>query len=158
MTSRILGLALTLLTAALVPACAGARELRADQISIVAPAQLARVQLPATVRWRTDGLPDSVKRFAVFVDRGPMAPGRDLRSLADDACRQRPGCPDADYLRTLDIYVTDRPSVVVPAVLDADGVGSHTAHPVHRAVVVALDRHGRRVGGFSAQSTFRFGR
>jgi hypothetical protein len=157
-TTRIMGLALALLAAALVPACAGVRELRADQLSIVAPAQLARVELPTTVRWTTKALPDSVSRFAVFVDRGPMAPGGNLRSLADDACRARPGCPDADYLRTLGIYVTDRSSFAIPAVLDVRGAGAHTAHPVHRAVVVALDDHGRRVGGFSAQATFRLDR
>jgi len=89
-TSRTFATAVALLAAALLSACAGARELRADRISIVAPAQLARVELPATVRWRTEGLPESVTRFAVFVDRGDRLDRVGHRSNLNVDCAEKP--------------------------------------------------------------------
>jgi len=142
----------------LTTACSGIGALRADQLSIVTPGELSSVQLPVTLQWRGDHLPASVSQFAVFVDRGPMAPGDDVRSLVDDGCRRRRGCPDPGYLRGLGIYLTSDRSLVVPTLQTLGGLGAETARPVHEAVVVALDQQGRRVGEFSAIARFRFER
>ena len=116
------------------------------------------MQLPVTVEWRVSHLPGDVTQFAVFVDRGPMSPGDDVRALVDDECRRRKGCPDATYLRTRGIYVTSDRQISLPALPTLGGLSAETPLPAHRVVVVALDEHGRRVGEFSATAQFRFER
>ena len=135
--------------------CAGIADLRADQLSITTPAELAAVQAGFTLEWSTHDLPSSVTQFAVFVDRGPMSPGEDVRSLADDECRHRRGCPDASYLRAHNIYVTADRHVAIPTLPISDGLTAQTPHPAHQLVVVALDGQGRRVGEFSATTQVR---
>ena len=150
---------LTVVAAALLTtACTGIGSFRADQLSIVTPSELASVQLPVTVQWKGDHLPSSVSQYAVFVDREPMATGDDVRSLVDDACRRRRGCPDDAYLHLRGIYLTSSPSLVLPTLQSAGGLNAETARPVHEATVVALDQQGRRVGEFSATARFRFER
>jgi hypothetical protein len=143
---------------AALPACTGLGDLRADQLSITAPSSLSTVQVPVTVEWQTQHLPSSVTQYAVFVDRGPMSPGADVRSLVDDGCRRRRGCPDAPYLRTLGIYLTPDLHVSLPSLPTLGGLSAQTAQPVHHVIVVGLDHEGRRVGEFSATSEFRFER
>jgi hypothetical protein len=144
--------------ALLTTACSGIGEFRADQLSIVAPDELSSVQLQVTVQWNGDHLPPSVSQYAVFVDRSPMSPGDDVRSLVDDACRHRRGCPDDAYLHLRGIYLTPNLSLVLPTLQSAGGLNAETARPVHEATVVALDQQGRRVGEFSATARFRFER
>lgn len=149
-------IALVLLTS--LSACAGLSDLRADQLTITSPSPLSTVQLPVTVEWHAHDLPSSVNQFAVFVDRGPMSPGADVRSLVDDGCRRRRGCPDAPYLRTLGIYLTSDQHLALPSLPSLGGLSAQTSQPVHHVVVVGLDQQGRRVGEFSATSEFRFER
>ena len=151
-------LALALAICALTTACTGVSDLRADQLRVVAPSELATVQLPVTVQWRTHELPGSVTQYAVFVDRLPMSPGDDVRSLVDDECRHRRGCPDAAYLHARRIFLTSEQQISLPTLQNLDGLSAETPFPVHQAVVVALDAQGRRVGEFSATARFRFER
>jgi hypothetical protein len=111
-----------------------------SSIRITAPDAMADAELPLEVRWESDETPEG--GFAVFVDRAPIAPGRDLRSLArrerDTACLQRDGCPDADWLNARRVYVSDGSAAIV------DALGDNADGDVHRVSVVALDRDGRR--------------
>lgn len=154
--AHLVAVVVLLLVAA--PACAGFGDLRADQLSITAPAELAVVQPGFTLEWSTHDLPSSATQFAVLVDRGPMSPGDDVRSLTDDECRRRRGCPDAAYLRAHDIYLTSDHHVAIPTLSISSGLTAQTPHPAHQLVVVALDDRGRRVGEFSASTQVRFDR
>ena len=126
-----------------------------DHVRIDRPRDLQTVALPLRLSWQTHDLPPGFARFAVLVDRLPLSPGRTVRSLADAACKRRPGCPDDTYLRQLNVYVTADNFVSIPTVPLVPGVTGRAAHPVHRATVFLLDRQGRRVGGSADTVTFR---
>jgi hypothetical protein len=146
-----LGAAL-LITSAVMSAC-GMRDPGASAITITAPGAMAGAATPLTVRWRSSITPSG--GFAVFVDRAPMRPGRDLRSIVrrenDKACLQRPACPDATWLGARGIYVVDGRAVTIPTVeVPADGKGGG----VHKVSVVALGRSARRTDDAGATVEF----
>lgn len=124
-----------------------------DRVQIVHPEDRETVTLPVEVRWTVQGF-DTGERpgsgdgnyFAVFIDREPMAPGRDLRSVTDDLCKQTPGCPDAAWLADHHIYLTAGTHVVVPAVPDTRSASRTGARDVHEAVIVLVDAENRRIG------------
>ena len=120
------------------------------RLDIVEPADRARVALPVTLRWETDGLrlgdPDGPQAFAVFVDREPVRPGRSLRDVGDDECKKTPGCPDPTYLRERHVHVTTETSLVLEAVPDLRSSTRTGASDRHEAVIVLLDAEGRRMG------------
>ena len=137
--------------------CGGDRLLRAaEEVKVTAPAHGATVALPLVVRLSTDASTDPDTQLAAFVDRAPMPPGRDLRWLArdDDACRRVPTCPDAGWLRTRGIYVTDGRSVEIDAVPSSVSGGRNRSDDGHRVTVVMLDRDGRRKGEAAASRLF----
>jgi hypothetical protein len=138
--------------------CAGVGELRGDQMTITSPRELAPVTLPLTVEWKARDLPSEATGYAVFVDSVPMAPGHGVRSVVDQACRLRRGCPDAAYLRTIGIYLTSDEKVVIPTLKTAGGIGSRADRPAHQVTVVLVDEDGTRVGGYASTQTFRFER
>lgn len=112
-------------------------------VEITAPAAMATHELPLEVRWEAPRVPAG--GFAVFVDRAPVAPGQDLRSIAraedDRACLDRPTCPDASWLRARGIYlVHDRAATIQ----SFDTVGKQRDGGVHRITVVPLDADDRR--------------
>jgi hypothetical protein len=146
------------LAVALLSSCAHIGELRSDQVKIGSPRELETVTLPLTVEWDAQSLPAGAASYAIFVDRLPMEPGRDVRALADQACRLRRGCPDDAYLRTIGVYRTSTTKVVIPTLPTLGGIGSRTDLPVHQAIVVFLDQNGDRIGGYSSTVNFRFTR
>ena len=141
-----------------VSSCAGVAELRGDQISITSPRELASVTLPLTVEWKAPDVPDGATGYAVFVDNLPMEPGHGVRSLVDQACRLRRGCPDAAYLRTIGVYLTSDTKVVIPTLKTLGGLGSRVDQPAHQVTVVLVDKDGNRVGGYATTQSFRFER
>lgn len=147
--------ALALAAALAMTGCAGApRALVADQhVRITSPAPLDVVSAPFTVRWTSTHPSD--RSFAVFVDLQPVPPGHQLRDLADDQCKRIRGCPDAGYLASRGVFVTDRPEVEVPTLPDLRGTGARVRHPAHTVTIVTLDGTGRRTGEGSWQLEVR---
>lgn len=120
---------------------------RDGRLLVVSPRQRAEVHLPVRISWRTRGLAvdGGEPYFAVFLDRAPVHPGQSLRAVADDACNRTPGCPDAQYLRDRNVFVTKANSVTVDAVPKHSGQRTG-ASEAHEAVVVFVDAQGRRIG------------
>lgn len=124
-----------------------------DRVTITAPEDHSEVTLPVTLRWRVEefevvepGTPvrENAGYFAVFVDRSPMPPGKDLRWLARDdaACQSDEGCPDAEYLAGLDVY----PTTATELVLKELDEGREGRRERHKATIVLLDGSGTRIG------------
>jgi hypothetical protein len=113
-----------------------------DRVDIVRPEDRQEVTLPVTIEWTVRDFDGS---FAVFVDRAPPPPGRTVAWLFrnDDGCVAASGCPDAAYLRSRGIHLTEATQVVVEGVprLAGDDVRER-----HRATVVLLDERGERSG------------
>lgn len=133
--------------ALLLAASACGRELdfaRDERVSIVQPDENATVQLPLELSWTAE---DFDGRFAVFVDRSPMRPGKDVRSLVpreDEVCRSNPRCPDENWLSARGVYLTSSPLLVVRSVPDRRS-SDHQADR-HEITIVLLDDEGRRQG------------
>lgn len=105
-----------------------------------------------------DGTDDSGRgAFAVFFDREPMAPGRDLASLAEDDndCRP-PECPNEAWFRQRFIFVTTETSVRVAALPDLRGRDSGLDR--HEATIVLVNGEGRRIGESAFAREFYIGR
>lgn len=136
---------LAALLIALTPACAasGLNFREDDRVQIVSPRDREEVDLPVEVRWSATGLPGA--RFAVFVDAAPMGPGRDLRSIADLECQRTPGCPDANWMRLRNVFVTQDAAVRIETIPRPLGGASRDREP-HELVVVLLGPDGRRLG------------
>jgi hypothetical protein len=117
---------------------------RDEAVTIVAPADRSSVRLPFTIRWTSR----SDAQYAVFFDRPPMAPGRDVHSLGkdDEACRRRPDCPDEAWLRARNIYVTGANELRVTTLPDTRPENRRRGREDHRAVIVLVDGAGRRAG------------
>lgn len=149
-TPTIAGWAATVLLAA----CAGSPQFSGDGlVRIVQPSELEVVTAPVTLTWR--GTPTDGVRYAVFVDRTPIRPGQNLRSLANESCKRTPGCPDEAYLRERGIILTTQQQAVIPYIAKQSGVGGHAALPAHRATIVLIDADGRRVGEQAYTVEFR---
>ena len=152
--------------AALVPAaaclggCAWRPGLRSDhRLTFVSPPAGAMVSGPVEVRWqiaRSDFRPTrfdgshTTRRgvFAVFVDRAPMPPGRDIDSLAahDAVCVVSPGCPDGAWLADHGVYLTTRPALAFTALPVGSGRRAGAGRRRHEVTVVLLDGRGVRIG------------
>jgi hypothetical protein len=124
-------------------ACASPGSLRADRrVRITSPAPMAPVTVPFTVKWDAD--PGVGNRFAVFVDRAPLARGADIAGLADPTCRSHPPCPDDAYFRRQGVYVVTADEATIATLPAASGLAAQAPHPVRTLSVVALDDSGRR--------------
>jgi hypothetical protein len=140
--------------------CGGPLQLRQDhRLRIVAPAEDAVVAPPVVVRWHVDrkafrprpfdGSHDAHRGvFAVFVDRAPMAPGRNIDSLAehDAVCSVSPGCPDAAWLAEHGVFLTTRPALAFTALPVGSGRRAGAGRRRHEVTVVLLDGRGARIG------------
>jgi hypothetical protein len=112
-------------------------------VTITSPTPMTETGLPFVVRWTASA--PAPGGFAVFVDRAPLPPGKDLRWVVrkanDTACLARPACPDAAWLRSRRIYLVAGTEARVDAVSQpANGRGGG----VHRVSVIPLAALGRR--------------
>lgn len=124
------------------------------RLSIIEPADRQEVTLPVTLRWTIEdfdvvqpgGQPrDTAGYFAVFVDRAPMPPGRDLSWLArnDKSCRADEGCPGEEYFARLGVYTTSEQQLVIEQVRRRSANGGRERHV---ATIVLVDAAGARIG------------
>jgi hypothetical protein len=121
-----------------------------DRLRIVRPGDRQRVTLPVTLEWK-----GSASLYAVFVDRSPMPPGKDLQWLArgDDACTRSPSCPDRAWFNAHGVFLSETDSVTIPAIPSAPGRRDRSDGG-HRFVLVPLAEGGRRDGESAAALTF----
>ena len=144
-------------TVLLLPACgtSGLSFVQDERITISAPEDRARVELPLTVRWEVEDFEitgptgratDDAGYFGVLVDRAPPPPGRDLEWLLRDdvVCSANPECPDEAYLAARDIYSTAETSIVIDQV--PEPARGERSREFHEVTVVLLDGTGRRIG------------
>lgn len=142
------GIAVALVTVALASGCSRELSFRSDDsIRFVSPAARAETSLPLRIAWRDERPIAGAARYGVFVDRSPIRPGASLRDVAgdDEVCRRTPGCPDAEYLARLRVYVTSRPEVVLASLPDDRPPGNRSQRDRHEVTVVRLVGD-RRVG------------
>ena len=143
-----------MLALVLLGACGGEGRLafrEDDRVEIVQPDEGQEVSLPVRLRWRADG---AGPYYAVFVDREPIPPGHSLRVLADETCERDPDCPDAEYLRDRNIYVTDETALELKTVPSRGGRQRTGADDRHEAVIVLIDEDGRRQGEAAYRVSF----
>jgi hypothetical protein len=144
-----------LLLSAVSAACSGGPiDFSANQsLTITTPSPLAVVSLPLEAAWHVTG--SSHDRYAVFVDRTPIAPGAQLRALAGTSCKHHAHCPSASFLAGLGVYVTSSQGVSIPSLPDLGGTNGDEPQPVHTLTVVLVNSAGRRIGASSWQTEFR---
>jgi len=152
--------ALAAAVAALAAGCGNGLQLRQDhRLRFLSPAQDAVVTPPVVVRWKIDRHAFRPMRFdgsrgtrrgvfAVFIDRAPMPPGRDVDSLAarDAVCAVSPGCPDEAWLADHGVYLTTRPALAFTALPVGSGRTAGAGRRRHQVTVVLLDGRGVRIG------------
>ena len=97
------------------------------------------------LRWRAASLPDGYK-FLVLVDQSPMEPGQSINELVDDICKKTKGCPDKLYLNSHFLFKTTDNGVEIPTVPLGGAYDIDDLSNMHRATIVVLDEHNRRVG------------
>lgn len=130
-----------------------------ERLSIVRPADRAKVELPLTLSWEIDdfritGPTGKAEKdagyFAVFVDRAPQAPGRTVESVAgkDPICAVATDCPSAEDLRQLGVYTTDATSLTIEEIRD---LSRDDRRDFHEVTIVLLNGEGERIG----ESAFR---
>jgi hypothetical protein len=124
-----------------------------NRVHILSPRNYSTQRLPVDIRWATHGLDDRTSQFALFVDRAPMAPGKDLQSLAgrDRVCRSTPGCPDDQWFNAHGVYLTTATSYQFAELAD---LGSRHARDTHEVTIVLLDPQGRRQNESAFSVTF----
>lgn len=155
--------AVAVLAAGALTGCGDLQFRQDHRVSFTAPADRSTVTTPVTLRWSVrdfalTGLDGSRDRgqgaFGVFIDRAPVRPGEDLRSVAsgDESCLRSPGCPDAAYLAARGVYTTTQPRLTVDRLVRTAPSGRPD---LHRATVVLLDGTGSRIGESAWQRDFR---
>lgn len=122
-----------------------------ERISIRQPKENAEVSLPFTLSWKAT---DVDGRVAIFFDRSPMRPDHDMASLVGehDLCRDRPGCPDAQWMTEQRIYVSDGTSVEIDAL--PDDRPNNRSKDRHEVTIVVLGEDGKRSGESSVYREF----
>ena len=166
-TVLAVGLATALATSACDLSQLGNLEFSKDnRLSFTAPAARTLVKLPLTVDWRMSGFTPSGEDgthgrttgvYGVFVDRAPVAVGKNLRSVADgDAgCDPASGCPDTAYFQAKGIYLTTKPSITLTELPPAPNSAGDEQHQV---TVILLDGSGVRRSESAWHVNFRFPR
>lgn len=156
--ARLLQLWPSILVLVVTVACTDFTDLAMRQdhrLTFTAPNSRDVVKPPFTLRWTMDdfrvvkpgaGRPErSAGYFAIFIDKSPMKPGQTVEDFVDDdeACKQDPNCPDANYLADRGVYTTTKTTLTVKEVLPLE---SDEGGQPHEATVVLLDSAGRRIG------------
>jgi hypothetical protein len=150
-------LAVTVVVAGTLTGC-GPRSFRQPhELSITSPRPLAVVAAPVHLAWTAHHRLVAGTSYAVFIDRPTVHPGQTLQALADSGCRRTPGCPDARYLQTLGVYVTSNTHLDLAQLPTQRGAEVRQPHPVHTAMIVVLDGHGRRANDGAYTVEFRTG-
>ena len=123
-------------------------------VRITWPRHRARVHAPFDLRWRRVRAPPAGARYEVLVDRSPQPPGEAPAWLArgDDTCRAALGCPDSSWYAARGVYFTSSDTMTIPFVASTRAERSST---LHDAIVVVVDRDGRRIGESAALVEFR---
>lgn len=116
-------------------------------VEILSPKSRSIVDLPLDLRWKLNPGSRSVHSFGVFVDRGPMPPGRTMAHLAkdDEVCRRISTCPDEAWLSARNIYTTRSTSLTVAALPDTRDERD-PGREAHEVTIVLLDEAGMRIG------------
>ena len=133
-------------------------------IEIVAPPARTEVPLPVAIRWRDDEPPDNgrvdpqdpeAEYYAVFLDRTPLGPGERLSSLVEEAdeCATTKGCPSAEQLGDMQVFLTAEPSVTLEFVADLRTTTRGDTKDVHEVTVVRM-RGDERSGEAAFLQTF----
>lgn len=153
---RTRALAVTGLTSLVISSCAinGLSFVQDNRLSIRSPASLSTVTLPFTLSWTmkdfttgTNTIEGGNDYFAVFIDHQPMPPGAGLRSVADDACRATPGCPDLTWLQQHYIFLTTGTSLTIDALPRLLPVNSRKGTKEdHQIDIVLMSGKNRRLG------------
>ncbi len=122
-----------------------------DRLIITQPRDRAVVRLPFDTSWTAQDLPAGT-RFVVLIDRTPPPAGEGLDWFArdDPRCRRDGGCPDAEYLRGLHVFVVDQTSLTVASVPRPQRPHERELHDV---TVVLIDEEGMRLGETAATVT-----
>jgi hypothetical protein len=152
----LIGFGSALLSLLLVAGCTGGtRAFVADQsVHITSPAPLQRVTTPFVIQWQASNR--TGLDYAVFVDAPPIAPGGNLSTLQTEFCNAAPTCHlSTAFLASLGVYVTSGHSVTVSNLQPVGGMDGAVPHPVHSAIVVAVDSAGRRMSSAAWQVNFR---
>ena len=126
-----------------------------ERLTIVAPKNLATVDVPVHLRWTSTIAPANGDRYAVFVDHLPVHPGQNLRSMADASCASVRSCVDEAWLNRHFVYVTQRPSLdleYLPILDPAKGEPE-----MHRVTIVLVDADWRRVNESAWRVSFELG-
>jgi hypothetical protein len=127
---------------------------RLDQrVTMLQPAEHAKVRAPLTVEWRSQGFDRATGSFGVLVDRTPPPPGKTLGWLFrnDDTCGTT-ACDDAGYRLQRGVISTRASKVVLEEILT---VGARDDGAGHEVTVILLDSAGRRVGEGAWSRRFR---
>jgi hypothetical protein len=125
-----------------------------NRLKIVQPRLGESEGLPLRVKWTIKDFvvtgPDGSRSsdrgfFAVFVDRTPMAPGADIRSLAkhDPTCRNTPGCPNTEWLTEHSVFLTNATSLEISAL---PYLGNRHTPDRHEITIVLLNGVQQRIG------------
>lgn len=137
----------------------GGSLVASQAVHITSPAPLTTVTSPFNASWTTSG--GGHYRYAVFVDRVPIAPGHTMRDLALDECKRIPTCfPDATYLSGLGVYITSQDQLAVQTLPIVVGMEGNEHPPIHTLTVVLFSGQGattagHRVGDAAWQVEFR---
>jgi hypothetical protein len=117
------------------------------------------VRLPVTLRWQRRSL-SAGERYAVFVDRAPVAPGEMLSSIVneDDPCRFTQTCSTKPFLESRNVYRTAAPRLTIESIAETNELSRSIARDTHEAVIVVIDASNRRVGEQSYAVDFRIRR
>lgn len=120
------------------------------RLDVEAPEPEAEVQLPVTVRWTADDYPrHEGEHFALFVDRAPIAPDREVRfRVCTEGEKQPPQLgqlrkPCKDDRET--IFLTTRTSFAFDC-FEPRFTAPKRERNKHTVTIVLLDRDGRRIG------------
>lgn len=145
MSPRRSAAAVLALVVALTSCSARGLAFRTDHaVDIVSPLSRQEVQLPVRLTWHSRLAKGAF--YAAFIDRAPIRPGQSLAVLADDSCQRTPRCPDLQYLRDRDVFVTDGDSLLLDSLPQKPSSARASARDRHTATIVRLDSRGRRVG------------
>jgi hypothetical protein len=136
------------------------------RLTFQAPGSRAKVATPFTISWSMkdftpSGLDGSTSPhegvFGVFIDRAPMPVGKDIKWIGhgDTSCKRDPRCPDAEYLASKNVYITQDTSLTVDNLPPSNSGRGDEEHFVN---VVLLNGKGQRIGETGWYREFRSAR